>query len=822
MKKILLIFFLFSSGAFAEFMNIPNNTPSSTSGDEKIGAEFTSYLPPRLEMVADFANQNTEKYKKDNLKIVPKETLIKNTILKSDFTGVVENSINIDCNSFVSPPYTATIYDIDPTGGVVTCMFAQVKFLYTPMGLFVVNFPLLKEKHALNVDLAKQNNANIIVQKNALIQGLKAEKNQISAQTTLNNNYLNVNQLLLAGVLIDSSIIDFESSQSTGGLMLKDDYTSAFYNASGTAMGDNGKYIENQIISLSANFISLSNIVLDSLFAVMFVLLVFTSFQHVFKIVDKEDTKQEKTKLHFFVSLAIGIITFWPQTNSFSQTQTQYKEVESNFQSLSRQGFYLFSDLADKFTKVIIDNELNSLINKSGIGSATDIISNAAKMEQQKKISETYQTLINEATANFTDISLFSTAADTFPMSEKWAYATSYVRPSLHPLSYYHIDPIGHSLPTAYTASVTSQGGELQDYYPKYAFSFGYRINQKKIKTDINYEAFKRAYLRLTQPDPNQDEKVQMLKTAITGQYELFRDLGYLSILCVPVLDFQSSAYQQLFKTEDIANALDKKIAGDSYTKKYMGDYISSIPYMFVPGAQVVFSTTQTTFNAISAGASDTLLGWIGSKFGTNMAISIVSNASAYSFSQMAISVFLEIIPIIVIVGIGLVRFLIIMLKILAFYFGSLLLFPLVFTKDGSEYMKKFCVHMLLLMVEQPLFPISVYLAFVASGILHSLGEFVSSNMVSFMMNNNSAQNYVNWSIEGLFNITDNFANIVKIYLIKGALGVVVSLCAIALIWKFLISFHSYLFETLQVKASDIFDESLKGVASQLEMKGKI
>ncbi|MDY0292576.1 MAG: hypothetical protein RBR02_09615 [Desulfuromonadaceae bacterium] len=810
MKILILIFFLFTSAPlFAEFVN----ASPTVSEDDKIVA---SAMPDPAQIKQDFINQDTQKYQHDNLKIVEKEILIQNQILKSDFTGIVEGATTVDCNSFVAPPYSATIYDIDPLGGVVTCMFAISKKLYNPIDLFTVSLPLLKENHALDFDLAKQNNQNFITQKKAIIQSLKDEKKQIAAQTTTNNNYLNATELLLAGILTDRNVIDFESSRSTGTLMLKDDYTSAFFNENGTIAGDNGKFIENDIVSILANYNSLSNVILNAIFAIMFVLLLFTTIQKVFKAVDPDDDTKEKSKFHFFASLIIGALVFWPITTT-PPTAQSYKEVESNFQSLSRHGFYFFNSLADEITKAMIDDELDTLINKSGIGSASDIINNAAKMAQQKKLSDTYKSLYNTALTNFTDISLFSTASNAFPMSEKWAYATSYVKPLLSPISYYHVSPAGQTVSSAYTSSATKE-----ESYPKYAFSFGYRINQKKIKADMNHEAFKKAYLSLIQTDPQVDEKIKMLKSVIKTQYELFRDIGYLSVLQIPVIDMQAQSNQKLFKSEDITKEIDKKIDSDSYTKKFMGDLVSSIPYMFVPGAQTVFSTTQTTFAAIADGAKDTLVGWIGSKFGTNIAIGVVTNSAAYTFSQMTISVFLQIMPIIVIIGIGLVRFLIIMVKILAFHFGSLLLFALVFTKNGSEYMKKFCIAMLLLMLEQPIFPISVYLAFVSNSILHNFGNFVSKSIISGMMDNNSAQNYVNWSIEGLFNVGTNMASVTKIYLIQGALEVCIIFASIALIYKFLISYHSYLFETLSLKATDVLDDSIKGVAQQIETKGKI
>lgn len=830
MKKIVfLVIFSFTS-AFAEFIgassSAPTSSTTSTTGTvtaEQLGG-MSFFSPEQIRQ--DFINQDTKKYESDNFKIVDKNKLLEQGILKSGFTGIVTGTMDVDCNSFVSENYTATIYDIDVLSGTVSCMFANKGRLYEPIDLFSVKFTEIQKQHAEDTALAKQQNASIIAQKDAIYQSLKSEKNQIATMSSVNPNYLNLTQLLTAGVLTDENIIDIEGTRNTGSLMLVGEYTSIFYNQNGQEIEDNGKYIKADIVSLYATYASISNIVLESLLALTFILAIFTAGQFAFKFVDKlgdDDANEKKqNKISFILSLAIGIIIFFPQ-NTIKTDKEEYKQVQSNFQTLSKGGFYWFSDLADKFTKAMLDNELDSIILKSGIGSSSELVFNASKMAQYKKVSDTYEKLANEARNSYTDIILYSTASNQFPISEKWAYAISFAKP-LAGLSFYNTYPNGNVLSNAYTSSAS----DTEKNYPKYAFSFGYRINQKKAKSDANYNAYKTAYQSLVKTAANQDEKIEIIKTLISSQYELFRDYGYLAILNLPVMSLQTGSNQKLYKSEDLTAEIDKKInkddgviGGDS-SKKFLGDFFTSIPFMFVPGAGTVFSATQSTFRDISQGAGDTLAGWIGSKFGSNVALAVASNSAAYSIAQLFISLFLEILPIVAIIGIGLVRFLAIILKILSFHFGTLLMFPLVFTQKGSFYMKKFSVNVMLLMLEQPLFVLAVWLAFVAYGILHNFGDIFAKRMIAGMMLNNSAQNAFSWSIEGLLNFLPNLGNIIKIYIINGALLIGISLFSLAVIYKLLVTYHSTLFEALELYGSKTLDDAIGSVSNEIQMKGKI
>ena len=202
----------------------------------------------------DFENNNMAKYRDDELILMSKESLVQNGIISNgndlirDVPADVNNGISssairqsLKC-SFVTEKYTATIYNIKPKEGIVTCMVAVKGDIYNPIGLFNVFYPAMKKAYALDLEKAKSDNAAVLAKLDSQFKPLADKVNSISNSINVSNNqdFLTVPELLTAAILTDTDIVDFEKTSATGTFQLKDNFTSLYQNVA------NGEYVDNK------------------------------------------------------------------------------------------------------------------------------------------------------------------------------------------------------------------------------------------------------------------------------------------------------------------------------------------------------------------------------------------------------------------------------------------------------------------------------------------------------------------------------------------------------------------------------------------------
>lgn len=770
----------------------------------------------------DFEAQNQDKYRYDNFEIVQPSKLIENQIVKPEFTTTVENTTALDCQSFMAAGYISTLYNIDAVSGTATCMYAkkssELSSLYEPEGVFTVFYPKIKENFKLNTELAKQKNVSIIAKKDQMTKSLIDTKNEISSSITqTQGEYLNITQLITAGVLADSNVINAVATDSTTGkLQLQGDFTSQY--TSDTGVSDNGYIIQGEVVNIFKTYASLSSSVLEYVWLIfIFVGLYTAGRMGIAKFFNKHD---RSVSLKSFGAIAfIGFFAFAPiNTGShnppgYGSQEEEFKTVESNFQSLSRMGYYLFSELADDIAKKITDNTLDTLLSKSGIGTSQQIIAASAGMTQTKQLIEYHTKLKTVCTNTYNGEYLdkaFGNPNTPYPYSERWAYAISVYQPSAGK-NYYNKAPEGLVL-----------GNVADGNYPQLSFSFCNRNDALLAKYTKQNKDFTASYNAAIETDPQADTKISILKTLVKFQYELQRSWGYLSILGLPVTMLQTEAAGRLYQKDDVTKKLQERISSSDETGGLLSALVSSIPYMLVPGASTIYGSTVGTLRDLGNGARDSAIGKIFGIFGGNLIASIAINSSAFALSLTLTKILLSLLPITGIVIIGLLRFITIIIKIFVFHFGAIVLFPIIFTQNNGEYIAKFMVKVLLLMVEIPVFVLSIWLSITANSLFHSIGDIFSKEIILGMLANSEAGRVKEWTLAGLIDMSDEFFEGLKIFLLNGFFEVVITFFSIIIIYKIIISLHSALFEGMELKGTEVLDNAVASLRNEANFGTKI
>lgn len=763
----------------------------------------------------DFEAQNQDKYRNDNFEIVQPSKLIKNQIVKPEFTTTVEFTTAVDCQSFMAAMYTATLYNIDAVSGTVTCMYAkkssELSSLYEPEGIFAVFYPKIKENFKLNTELAKQQNASIIAKKDQMTKSLIDTKNEISSSITqTQGEYLNITQLITAGVLADSNVINAVATD-TGKLQLQGQYTSD------TGVSDNGYIIQGEVVNIFKTYASLSSSVLEYVLLILIFVGLYTAGRMGIAKFNKHD---RSVSLKSFGAIAfIGFFAFAPiNTGShnppgYGSQEEEFKTVESNFQSLSRMGYYLFSELADDIVKKITSNTFDTLLSKSGIGTSQQIIAASAGMTQTKQLIEYHTKLKTVCTNTYNGEYLdkaFGNPNTLYPYSERWAYAISVYQPSAGK-NYYNKAPEGLVL-----------GNVADGNYPQVSFSFCNRNDALLYKYTKQNKDFTASYNAAIETDPQADTKISILKTLVKFQYELQRSWGYLSILGLPVTMLQTEAAGRLYQKDDVTKKLQERISSSDETGGLLSALVSSIPYMLVPGASTIYGSTVGTLRDLGNGARDSAIGKIFGIFGGNLIASIAINSSAFALSLTLTKILLSLLPITGIVIIGLLRFITIIIKIFVFHFGAIVLFPIIFTQNNGEYIAKFMVKVLLLMVEIPVFVLSIWLSITANSLFHSIGDIFSKEIILGMLANSEAGRVKEWTLAGLIDMSDEFFEGLKIFLLNGFFEVVIAFFSIIIIYKIIISLHSALFEGMELKGTEVLDNAVASLRNEANFGTKI
>ncbi|MFW3426994.1 glycine zipper family protein [Aliarcobacter butzleri] len=777
----------------------------------------------------DFENNNMAKYRDDELILMSSESLLKNGIIyngndlirdvaTTPNSGISLESIrqSLKC-SFVTDKYTATVYNIKPKEGIVTCMVAVKGDIYNPIGLFNVFYPTMKKAYALDLEKAEKENIAVLNSLDAQFKPLSDRVKSISNSINVNNNkdFLTVPELLTAAVLTDTDVVDFEKTEATGTFQLKDNFTSIYQDVNSGEYIDNQKYILADAETFSKVYTGLGDISM-SYYIILIALFGITGVSR--KALGNMFAKMEKRQkpdgfIPYTLMAIIGVLLFIPTTYTQTQGNTQYEVYKTKYQEFEKDGYALFNDWADDAAKVIIDSEVSSLLKKSGVGTRDQGISTIAGYEQYKKLKTFNQDLWSICV---NDIYNYSGLVDSnnkhhysqdpnqpFPLNEKWAYIMSKIKNNASVI-YYSPAPKGEvKNANAYS---TSTNNEYKDIYPDFSLSscgknyYDY-INNKRLYEDYS----KQRDILINQDNSS---KLVAIESLLTNQYELYRDFGFLSVLGLPVLKLQTEYLGGLYKTQrsEVLDKLNKQIAqtgdGDGGDDEFLHSFFSSIPYLFVPGAGTVFQVITENSGKIGAvfGSKGGPLGTIiGATIGT-----ISGGALGMKLAYEVASNLLQLTPILGLIVIGLLRYVIILIKIFVFHFISLFLMPLMFVQQNLEAFFKFTMKIFITMVEIPIFVLSIWLALSANSLLHTIGDIFGKKMIIFMLENNN-----NLTKNDLYDF-----GALKIYLFDGFLEIIIAVFSTVIIYKIIISLHETVSDILEVQGTNRFDSAIESMKS--------
>ena len=826
MKKLLLFLFLFVNLAFA-YQN-----------------RYT-----REQVIKDFNSGNTAKYHDDHLQELDFKTLQRKGILSNE-SLLTNNSVTVDTlKSFipdgvgniyqyykcpaVNSGWTDSVWDIDFKNGEVKCAVAQTRDLYNPIGYFVVNFPktlAFFKKDTAAASVAMQSD---IATSNKVYKQLYSDKYRIanSVNQYAGQDYLNIPDLLLSAILTDVDIIDVKQTKASNRLTLKDGFNSAVLDSSNGNMTDNTKYISARAATLVDVYAKLSDLSLKYL---MYLAVFFGAWGlgrfTLPMLSDKFEgvSNQHERKTPFLFGLIVGVLLFFPTSDGTlhgdptAGTTQNYNIMHTNYQRYEKSGYYLFMNWAEEATKAIIDSELDSIIDRSGLSSADTLIDAYAYKEQYKKLKSANDNIIyscNSIYDNQQTRKLTGNENKVYPTSENYTYANSIVQDG--GADYYLPTDKGGFVQT-YLNHVPTEDGS---YYPTYMLSECGKaaVNSGLYQNKIDDFASKLANAGYHDPAKLQ-KKVDVIRGLIKFQYELYRDYGILAVLGLPVT---------ILQTENIGTMLDNKnkvmeklnegiekdsIGGITYT------VMSSLPYLWLPGG---FATFEATRDAIKGGvkiASGTLAkipligDWLSkSSEGIGGIAGVVLGAY---MAVIAGKTLLALSPIIGIVLMGLLRFVVIYIKIFSFHFISIFILPVMFAKENIRAISSFTMKILATMLELPIFVLSIWLAITANSIIHSIGDAFSKKIILGMLQQNELQHNVQSGFlstlsylynGGSFEWTDKL----KIYLYDGVMEIGVAVFSLVIIYKIIVSIHTSLFEVLEIHGAQSLDNSLESMKNE-------
>jgi len=805
----------------------------------------------RQQVIKDFNSGNTAKYMVDNLNKLEAKTLVEkkiinseselkaNTTLKEFEEMVQKNLLSIKLSCKVQEPWTATIYEINPKAGIVKCMVAKKGDLYNPIGYYEVNHSAMSMYFNKDLKKAEDLNKNIInlaQNKYDVLYNFKKSIKQ-TVNSNLSSQYLSMPDMLLSTILTDTDIVDVEAMNDTGKLQLKENFTSKVFD---DANDPNSFYQNSELILEDASniFTIYSKLSELSMYYLMILVVFFGSIgiggAVLRPVLDRsEGHKNQDKKIPYGAGIFLGILFLFPTgdatlvaKDSTGAITNEYQVMHTKFQEFERKGYYLFSNWASDAASAIIDTEVDSIISKSGVSNKATIVNAYAGKEQYNKLVNFTGAFKKECSVVYDEKSLsmedFSNDKNNiFPVSENWLFAKVYSRAE-NPKYYKHTTIGGMVEATKNNMSVK----ESSKYYPVFSISSCGKNYYKNVSYSSKYEDYKTSYTNSIRPA--EQKKIQALKTLIKFQYELQRDWGFLAILGLPVTKMQTEYIGELYtiKNSAVLDKLSEEIEGEDETLHMI---MSSIPYMFIPGAGTVYTTIKENSGklgssiggaaggAASAAASGGLLSVFGGVIGATIG-GIVGTVSGGAIGMWAAYIsaktLLSIAPIVGVVILGVLRYIIIIVKIFSFHFASLFMLPIIFAKANSEAISSFSMKIFATMLELPLFVLSVWIAMMANSMLHSIGDIFGKKIILGMLANNKSASSMDFG-KNFAEMNFEVTNTLKIYFFDGFIEVAIAVFSIFIIYKIIISLHTTILDLIEVKGSQALDSAVESMKSE-------
>lgn len=274
---------------------------------------------------------------------------------------------------------------------------------------------------------------------------------------------------------------------------------------------------------------------------------------------------------------------------------------------------------------------------------------------------------------------------------------------------------------------------------------------------------------------------------------------------------------------------MNEQISGGNFFVGTLHSFISTLPYVFLPGAQAVFNITAansrligaSTGAAIGASTGDgstfdkVLHGVIGGAAGFAAGY-LAPESIAYPVMILYLKALLSIAPALTIITFGLLRFLTIILKVLSVHFLSLLILPAIFLAKNLDYLKSFSVKVFSVVLEIPLFVIAINIAVVAQMMFHSVGESFNKRVVLGMLQNNAVMSSgKEITIENLNLDNLEYLNVIKIYSLDGFMQIAIAILAVVMSYVIINKLHVMVTEFLELNAERTLDSAVDTLTNE-------
>lgn len=803
----------------------------------------------RQQVIKDFNSGDTAKYMVDNLNKLETKTLVEkkiigskselkaNTTIKEFEEMVQKNLLSVKLACKVQEPWTATIYEIDPRSGIVKCMVAKKGDLYNPIGYFEVNHSAMSMYFNKDLKKAEELNKSVInlaQNKYDVLYNLKQ-----SIKKTVNSNissqYLNMPDMLLATILTDTDIVDVEAMNDTGKLQLKENFTSKVFN---DANDPNSFYQNSELILEDSNtiFSVYAKLGEVSMYYLMLLVVFFGTIglggAVLRPVLDKsEGHKNQDKKLPYMAGVGLGILFLFPTgdatliaKDASGQITNEYQVMHTKFQDLEKKGYYLFSDWANDAASAIIDSEVDSIFSKSGVANKSTIVNAYAGKEQYNKLvnfTEAFKkecrVVYNQDRLEKEDLSMDKN--NIFPVSENWIFASTYSKDN-SPNYYSHTNNGG-------VVKVVGKDMDIDEsskHYPVFSISACGKNYYQDLSYQSKFEDYKNSYTKAIQPV--EENQIKALKSIIKFQYELERDWGFLAILGLPVTKMQTEYIGGLYTTKnsEVLDKLKEQVKSNSYGGHMI---LSTLPYLFLPGSSTIYKIISENAAPLGAAAGSSISAASGGWTAPITAVvgAIIGKAAAPAMGLYAAYVsgktILNMAPIIGLIILGILRFVIIIVKIFSFHFASLFILPIIFAKANSEAISSFTMKIFATMLELPLFVLSIWLAITANSLLHSIGDIFSKKIILGMLANNQSTtiSFANFG-KDLSELNFEFFNVLKIYFMDGFMEISISIFSIIIIYKLIGSLHTSILELIEIKGSKNLDDTLESIKQEANSWG--
>ena len=786
----------------------------------------------------DVNAQQMEKYNHDNFETIKPAALFEKGIITDANATIVNTAIStvdefynhiVDCTNIIdNTKWTASLYDVDLENGTMSCMLAPVNDLANPIGIFKIQYPNAKPFFNKDLKKAREDKLSEIAaakdQFNSIYDSIKSKQDQLIQAREANQDYLTVPEVLTSLVLTDTNIVDITASRDTGTIQFKN----------GINVSDKSQVVLSSAESLFNTYTGLGDVSMT-----YFVLLI--AFFGIYGLIHKfspaaaamlEKKQDQEKHTPYIVGLILGVLLFVPTavyngnasiSSDNGKDLARYDIMDTKWQDFERNGYSLFSNWANDAASVIINSTMQSIINKSGIGTADQIANAYAGKVKYQRMLEFANRMDTTCNDGYDTESMYmkngkyrysNNSQTPFATSENYAYAMALHVGSAN--SYYSDLPNSNFYNTNVQNAWNDMNLENEKigdyYYPAVSIAQCGKNYFNKSFYKNKLDAYTKTLNQLEGTDATDASKLHAIEGLVNFQYQMFNDWGYLAVLGLPVTKLQTELIGGLYNNpqDEVLSRLNKNME-DTDEDGIMHKILSASAYLAVPGIKNLYDVVSK--NVGNVGSVFEGIPLIGSML--SGAAKITGGVVGLGVSYAAAKILLGIVPIIGIIVIGLLRFILIITKIFGLHFASLFIMPIAFAKNNLHIITKFVMKIFATMLELPLFALAVYIALEMNGLLHSIGDYFGKKVIIAMLDNAEAGNNINHMGDSTSLLLSNFTSKLEFYLFDGVIEVAIAAISILLIYVIMVTFHKMVMNIIELEGVKVIDDAAENIRSE-------